>query len=741
MRLLLLILTTLALPAWGADAGSSTGLHLFTPPVGDIAVSFLQKIFGAGKDGMGLGGENTMLGAAMAVFNQAVLLLAMLFTVFTTIKGTVDSAHDGVILGKKMSEIWVPIRTVAGTAFLLPLSSGFSLIQMGVLWLALQGVGIADTLWMAALERFAETGTLVQPSIPAARPLAASILRAEVCMAAMNKQYEAEGRKERIEAKETFPRINFDPAYQQKLDPTGIGLVDSYYETAVQVADSFYTTVNYRWQSTVMSKGSPAVCGSLEWQESEQDARTKSMTHAPRSAIMAAHKKAVKKMIEELRPVAQQIVSGQRPPAGIVDAAANTYEGIIASAAKAAVDASPDIARSSFIKHAETGGFIKVGTWYNHITKMNDTIQASVNGVPTFKPMAIESMEVSEVLQNYRDALVFTDAYLLNRGAAAKDNYQAELENSSSIRSSEDVWKLLSRPAMSAMEHITQQIAGANTSPLTQLAATGNTVLATGFALKSAYFVMAGFAGSKISNWTVGIGFDVGAALNTISGAVEFLSSALWALGLMLAVYLPAIPAIFWIVNVIRFFVGVCVAVLAAPLMAAMMASSSGDDFAGRSGPGWMLLVALVLQPALLVLGFLFAAMMLYPAGELVNMMFLSVVSGASQGSVVGPITMVAWIGVYVAMMVLTVHACFAVINLVPEGVMQFVGSQAGAHGIGQQQADKGISGLETTSEKAGHAAVTTKPPGGGDHKPGGKTGNALKGDNGFTNADHMPGS
>lgn len=710
--LLLILLATLALPAWAADAGSSTGLHLFTPPPGDLAVTFLQKIFGAGKDGVGLGGEGTLLGSAMAVFNSAVLLLAMLFVVFTTIKGTVDSAHDGVILGKKMSEIWVPIRTVAGTAFLLPLSSGFSLIQMGVLFLALQGVGIADAMWTAALERFAETGTLVQPSIPSARPLAASILRAEVCMASMNKTFEDSNRAERIVPVKS--------------------LADK------QLRDAYFGTKTYRWQSTARPAGTPASCGSLEWADSTQHKLTEDETHAARGAIWAAHEQAVDALILSLRPVAETIVSGKSPPAGIVDAAASAYEGIIASAASAAVYASQDIARSSFIEYAETGGFILVGTWFNHMIKMNDTIQASVNGVPTFKPMAIESLEGDIGLINYRDFLGFTDDYLLNRGAAAKDNYEAELENSSSIRTSDDVWKLLSIPAMKAMQGITEQIAGANTSPLTQLAATGNSIISAGFAIKGAWFVMSGFAGGKLSSWTAGLVWSPLEALKSISGTVEFLSSALWALGLMLAVYLPAIPAIFWIVNVIRFMVGVCVAVLAAPLMASMMASSSGDDFAGRSGPGWMLLVAMVLQPALLVLGFLLAAMMLYPAGELVNMMFLSVVSGASQGSVVGPITMVAWLAVYVAMMVLAVHSCFAVINLVPEGVMQFVGSQAGAHGIGQPQADKGISGLEADAAGAGAAAARK---GGGDFKPGGKTGGELKGGgNGFTNADHLPG-
>jgi hypothetical protein len=31
----------------------------------------------------------------MGIFNLAVLFLAMIFVVYTTVKGTVDSAHDG----------------------------------------------------------------------------------------------------------------------------------------------------------------------------------------------------------------------------------------------------------------------------------------------------------------------------------------------------------------------------------------------------------------------------------------------------------------------------------------------------------------------------------------------------------------------------------------------------------------------------------------------------------------------
>lgn len=463
------------------------------------------------------------------------------------------------------------------------------------------------------------------------------------------------------------------------------------------------------------------------------------MTHAARGAIWGAHRQAVEALILSLRPVAQQIVSGQRPPAGIVDAAANAYENIITSAANDAVNASPDIAQRSFIQHAERGGWLLTGTWFNHMLRLNDTIQATVNMVPAFKPIAIENLETSEVLQNYRDALGFTDAYLLDRSAAGRDSYQADLENSSSIRSMDDVWRLLSIPTMAAMQGITSRIAGANTSGLMQLAETGHSIINAGVAIKSSMFLISGFASSRLSSWTVGNLFNVSEALKTISGTVEFVSSSLWAVGGLLAYGLVSIPALWWLGGCIRWLCMVIEAVLAAPLMAAAHLHPGGDEVVGRAGPGYQLILSMIVTPALLVLGFIAAALMTYVACELANMLWLGMVSGAS-GGIVGLLGMVAWCCIYLVFQIAAVHGSFALINMIPGGVMAFTGGQAGAQNIGIPQVEKSGASLETTSEKAGHAAVATKPPGGSDGggsrpRPGGES----RGGNGFTNADHMP--
>lgn len=727
VRIILCLVSLIALPALAADT-TGPDLHAFTPPPGDISVDFLRRIFGSVVDGRGQDGEQSVLGAAMGVFNTAVLFLGMIFVGYTTVKGTLDSAHDGVLLGKQMSEIWVPIRTLIGTSFLLPLGSGFSFLQTLVLWLALQGVGVADLVWQAALDEFSERGTLGHISVPDARPLAANILRAEVCMAAMNKQFAESDRPERIVAGGVVAE-------------TDAGKV-----------------VEYRWQSTAR-KTSAAACGALSWTRNSQESRTgraaaasstgaggelSALNVAPwldldstsglSDPLFMAHDSAVMALIGELRPVAAAIVATSRKPeAGIIEAAAGRYEAAVAAAAKAAVDRSPQIALQGFLKHARDGGWVLAGTWFSHAVKVNDSIQAAVNMVPVSKPIRIEDLEVQETLQNYRDAIALTDEFLLDRSGAVRRAYDVSIEDAKSLRSMDDAWRLMSVPAMAGLDALTTRIAGANTAPVEQLRVLGNEIIVAGTALKGAYALMAGFAGSRAADWSVGNVFNISEALRTVNGSIEWTSSALWALGAVLAFYLPAVPTIWWVAGVVRWLAGVAEAVLAAPLMAAMHIHPGGDDLVGRAGPGYMLILAMVIQPALLVFGLVLAGAIMYPAGALVNMMFLGMVSGITGSSGVGLIALVAWTGLYVGMMTMVIHAAFSLVNSVPDNVMRWVGATAGAPNVATKEVERTTGNYDQGARGAAQGAARPKAEGRGQGSSGGHGGN------GITNADLLP--
>ncbi|ASK94656.1 DotA/TraY family protein [Xanthomonas citri] len=333
---LLAVLAALLIPTL-ANAQDQSKPGFFKPPADDTSVSFIRDVFGSIVDTI-MSGENvdqasadTALAAGFEVFGLGILALGMLFVIFTTIKGAVDTAHDGEFLGKKMSSVWVPLRTAAGTAFLLPLQSGFSLIQIAVLWIAIHGVGLADRVWVATVDKMMETGQLGRPHLPDSRPLAANILRYEVCAAAMNKQYQAENRQLKIEVQpkkavlvNTGEALKFDNI----IYPGGwVDLVQS-------AAGSAFIVTGLQW-SAIGTGGymNPNVCGALEWQESHESSESNGSPYIDKSPILRAQAQAVQTMIGELRPIAQAIVNGEKPSAGGLERAANNYETTLQGAA------------------------------------------------------------------------------------------------------------------------------------------------------------------------------------------------------------------------------------------------------------------------------------------------------------------------------------------------------------------------------------------------------------------------
>ncbi|MGH7463049.1 MAG: DotA/TraY family protein, partial [Longimicrobiales bacterium] len=283
------------MPALAFADSNGVSLNHFSPPAGDASVGFLREAFGSvvsmvETNGSPAGDTDTVTAAGFKIFNSAVLFLSMIFMLYTTIKGTVDSAHDGEILGKKMSSIWVPLRSVGGTAALLPLANGFSLIQIFVLWIAIQGAGAADAIWGAMMEKLTQDNMIGRPSVPDSRPLAANILRFEVCMAAMNKQFSESGRADRIQVAETQKTItNTGEVLSGGNLAAGAvgGPVVGALNLASSIANARYTVSEYQWSAASNSYQNPNVCGALHWTQSEESSEGSGSTTVAKGPILA----------------------------------------------------------------------------------------------------------------------------------------------------------------------------------------------------------------------------------------------------------------------------------------------------------------------------------------------------------------------------------------------------------------------------------------------------------------------
>jgi defect in organelle trafficking protein DotA len=127
------------------------------------AITILHALFGT--DGVNLHGTGSQwFGAACGVMNTVILTLAGFLWMYTIAVGTIKTASEGEFLGKNWSSIWIPVRILGGGALLMPnAATGYSTIQVLVLYIITQGVGAGDLLWNTTLNYLKENGTLSEP--------------------------------------------------------------------------------------------------------------------------------------------------------------------------------------------------------------------------------------------------------------------------------------------------------------------------------------------------------------------------------------------------------------------------------------------------------------------------------------------------------------------------------------------------------------------------------------------------
>ena len=97
--------------------------------------------------------ETRFLGEVFIWFNIWLLIIAGMIASYVAIVGTANTANDGQAMGKQWSSLWVPLRVVMAAAALLPTPTGFSILQVMVIALALMGSNAANFINDQALKK------------------------------------------------------------------------------------------------------------------------------------------------------------------------------------------------------------------------------------------------------------------------------------------------------------------------------------------------------------------------------------------------------------------------------------------------------------------------------------------------------------------------------------------------------------------------------------------------------------
>ena len=226
-------------------------------------------------------------------------------------------------------------------------------------------------------------------------------------------------------------------------------------------------------------------------------------------------------------------------------------------------------------------------------------------------------------------------------------------------------------------------------NPIADLAALGHGLLNAALAAIAALMGAATGSGLLESIPFIGKGLDVFESAWQVSDAlVSTLLGLLIIAGAVLAYVLPALPFIRFLFGILGWILNVAIAVLAVTVFAAAhVTREDGNRLTTQATrQGWLFLPALVLRPALMLLGLILGYFVFLAGIGLFNEVWLPQMRDAGASGGLGPVGFLAMLALYVIIAYGLMNASFKLIDLLPSAVLDWIGGRAGAGDDGSER-------------------------------------------------------
>jgi conjugal transfer/type IV secretion protein DotA/TraY len=674
----------------------------FTPSCSDKSMSdFLVPLFGSLFSQCG-GSAATSFEKAIGVLNAGALTLGGMFAAYTLVVGVMQTAHDGEMLGKRWSSMWLPIRTVLGIGLVVPVAGGYCVAQLIVAFLIGQGVGLADKAWVAYVSNYSNAQNMAPKVIlPNVDELARGILRGQLCMAALND----------LRAESSNLILGSDLLASSSGDSTVYGGGGLPSDVCGGVSYSAITKGMASINSATATPGGAAGWGTLNVANTTQ--------------VLSAHMNAVGSLENAMKVIAAQLVQAKRDGTAVPDisasmiAASQAYQQTVAGAANGIFGGNE--ALNGLVEAATNDGWYMAGSWFMKSAQMQDTINRVVSNVPSAKnvndsALATHASSVAPYFavldQAYRKS---SNALAPSTGANAGNGWGGGSGLSDSINrigSSDNPVKAgISEFVTSGFGSVTQYVfqIDSNRDPLMALKDTGDYLMLTadgGILLAGGLHVIAGAtegAGKSVLGWFGGAAVTDGLrdGVRFVANMILLVAVPLLIFGAGIAIYLPMAPFLIFFGVFVGWLILCLEAVIAAPLWAIMHLTPQGDDFMGSAKGGYMLIAGLLLRPVLIVFGFIGALIAMPVILTNFNKLFFPVFKMSMTGSMVGLASTLIMVFIYFGTLVYLFHTVFSFMGMIPDKILRWMGGggeQLGETGRGLSNAGKGHETARTAA-------------------------------------------
>jgi conjugal transfer/type IV secretion protein DotA/TraY len=130
--------------------------------------------------------EKSLMSVVSLTLNAIALTMMAWLAVLGGVTYIAQTANKGVPGGQVISSFWAPIRISTATILLIPLASGFSTLQYGVITVAEKGNAAGSSLSASGLEYIHENGTYRPPIMTDASAVVMGWVGSEVCRQYVN---------------------------------------------------------------------------------------------------------------------------------------------------------------------------------------------------------------------------------------------------------------------------------------------------------------------------------------------------------------------------------------------------------------------------------------------------------------------------------------------------------------------------------------------------------------------------
>ena len=651
--------------------------------VGISAHSMLIEMFGPIADNpmsyfSSMTNDNSVLSIIFMYINIGLLTLGCVFLTYKSLAAVTQTAHDGDFMGKAFHTVWVPIRITTGVMSLIPIAGGWNAIQIMMLWVAVMGAGLGDMGYNAVLDGWMNKGATKTNIATDLRfgngnALTQNAWKAMLCdesYLAMQQQSNAMQSSAGVSPVVT---PNANNGLTGSMDPS-VHLIWSAYRKC-----GSWTAAD---QSTVMggaNKSATTVNGQTQSLSQSVQKLAEAQTQQMLDQVRAVAKTAVAQIVLNQNN-AQTATAGTLPDFTSYQNQVNAIGGAYQTNLRLGVNSilnqasAYDSIKATMQAQAKTYGFVSMGSFYTAYANSTYAIQALADTSSTI------DVSVAPLTDLAPDSII--GQAMLYAGNAQEKTSPSSISQASGGGSADALWKV-AKPYVGDWgdRFVTFFTQHDNTTPaLVNIKNTADNMVvmaAVGITASGTIKGLMDWAKDSIYGW---IGNKATGGVSYVAGQISpwlelftFACQISFGFFLMCSIYLPLVPYIVFMGQIMEWLASVMVGVTAAPLLAFAHFDTDGEGLGQKTTHGYGFMLQIFLRPIFLVLGFILSAMIIEISIFFLTATFGMAVKDVQVHSMTGLFSIFGYCALYMTLAVGLVNASAALMWRIPEAIWDWL--------------------------------------------------------------------